>query len=545
MRYIIPVYPWFNSPHDDLYMVELAEQIIKGNWLGEWNSTSQDASNLYKPPGYAIFLALSHFINISPAVVLVFVYLIISYIFVNSLDLLTPNQKLFLYTALSFNPILYSNGFSRVYRESLLLILLWSSISLTLFLILKIMSNKKIKTPMLCFILFFNSLIIGYVKITKSDIYIFTLIPFLASLLYFFYKWRIIQLNFKIIILLTFLVSLGLQLPQNIVKELNYRHYGLRLIEDNNSGYFGEAWKEMARIKVDNDPLGNFPISPLMIKKLSTEIPSFSIISSFMLGDTGWKNSNCESTGECSGFSGGWLQNEFRDAAIVSGVADSPKEFQEYFKKLSVEINDYCKVSKNDCRRPAIYFGGPSLDFEKINFKGSLDSSSLAFSTLLSWNGVQTVRNIYSAKDLSEIKSKVNSFNYVVSGIKYRTSNIQPTNDSLQLTYSIQFIKRVYEQFTNLIFILIILYFIFLSKYVKSKNRITVLDILIFSNIILLVFLSVFYGFIHANGWFILNASEFYFIPFSPIPIIFQFFIVIRLIEALKILTSNSNKLFY
>ena len=158
IREVIPPYVIYNSPHDDLLGVQLARNILIGNWLGTWS-----VNTLAKPPGYSVFLSISHNLHISPTLLTHLIYLITSLLFSylvvivvskNSKHISSIRSKnigRIVFIILAFNPVMFSGNFSRVHRTSLysVLTMLFFTLLILFFLLIleafkKIRENKRI-----------------------------------------------------------------------------------------------------------------------------------------------------------------------------------------------------------------------------------------------------------------------------------------------------------------------------------------------------------------------------------------------------------------
>lgn len=121
LRWLIPANIVPNSPNDDYLGVMLAHNLIQGNWFGGWTPDL-----LSKPPAYSFFLMVAHFIPVDPTVVLHLFYLLISLLFLKfTVDFFNRShmsKEMFMrigFLFLAFNPAVFANDFSRIYRTSL------------------------------------------------------------------------------------------------------------------------------------------------------------------------------------------------------------------------------------------------------------------------------------------------------------------------------------------------------------------------------------------------------------------------------------------
>ena len=87
LRVLIPPNIIYNSPHDDLLGVKIAQDILNGSWLGSW-----DNRTLLKPPGYSYFLVLCHYLHITPHVALHILYILASLYFIYVISLILKSR---------------------------------------------------------------------------------------------------------------------------------------------------------------------------------------------------------------------------------------------------------------------------------------------------------------------------------------------------------------------------------------------------------------------------------------------------------------------
>ena len=128
LRSQVPIQWVFLSGHDDQLGIQLAANIMKG----EWNNRA-----LAKPPGYSIYLVIAHYIPIPLVVLNQFLFASVSLLII-----LTIRGKLLanfryneilsygLFVYLIFQPIRFRSEANRIYRSSTILmipILLYSN----------------------------------------------------------------------------------------------------------------------------------------------------------------------------------------------------------------------------------------------------------------------------------------------------------------------------------------------------------------------------------------------------------------------------------
>lgn len=113
----IPLFAHAGAGHDDRLMINMADSLINGEWLGEYSEKT-----LVKGLFFPFFLAVNHLFGIPYSLSIPGIYSIGCMIFVFGIKKLFPTElPLFIiFLALLFNPISFADEtFLRVYRNSL------------------------------------------------------------------------------------------------------------------------------------------------------------------------------------------------------------------------------------------------------------------------------------------------------------------------------------------------------------------------------------------------------------------------------------------
>ena len=85
LRFLVPARVVWQSPHDDEAGMRIAASLLQGDWLGDWGAQPISHITLAKGPGYAIFLALTHWTGIAPQNLCYIVYMLGALLFVLAL----------------------------------------------------------------------------------------------------------------------------------------------------------------------------------------------------------------------------------------------------------------------------------------------------------------------------------------------------------------------------------------------------------------------------------------------------------------------------
>jgi len=352
-----------NAPNDDLLGVRLANNLIQGNWLGEWN-----INTLSKPPMYSFYLASIHFIPIPYKFINHGLFLLVALgftIYISRLFEVKKNLKLIRFVSfsvLAFNPFIFQTGFNRVYRQSLtvtLIIAFFTSCVMILSSIDKLRFHEFQGGNIKAFrkVLVGSGslgLLYGLMELTNATSY--WILPISLSIILL--GFRIIKCSRKTkleLISLAILTGILFYLiPTGLVKGINKFVYGSYRTENFYSGGFSKAINTWASVQNGSDSRtyiaissgqrqAVYKISPLA-KTLETHLEN--------PAGTGWKSASCNSPIKTCDESANWFSWQLRDAAMASHNFSNEKEFQVFFNELALEISQACKKDLILCGNP-------------------------------------------------------------------------------------------------------------------------------------------------------------------------------------------------
>lgn len=370
LRQLLPGNIVLNSPHDDLLGVQIADSILKGEWLGGWTNRT-----FLKPIGFSLYLVFTKTLSINPIFLIWLGFLILSWvisgILVNESGLSLKHQKSarnFIYGLFALNPNLFSSDMNRLYRTSLNTVCLFAVIVLFLRIYVDHKQMKSLKPISIDYskyrkkaILNFSTLGILYffAYSTRTESF-WLLYPFIIiGLIVYILENRRNQKKRKIkfkkmnrIYLLGLTIGiLTFSVPYFVILSLNSQVYGAPIFENYTKGNFSKTinlWQS-----VENGRSGN----------VSTYISSGQREAVYQISDTatqlkpfletnpgsGWKTNYCQITGDCNEFGGAWLPFALRDAAVQAGGIQNETQFQNYFGQLYAEIKIACDRKRIIC----------------------------------------------------------------------------------------------------------------------------------------------------------------------------------------------------
>lgn len=470
LRWRVPAFIIPSTPKDDLLGVRLTSSLTQGNWLGTW---SQDT--LVKPPGYPIFLSFCHWFDLNPILVTYVIYLIFSAFFVHSLssqlNLNISRAKYFTtFTTLfsTFNPLLYSNDFSRVYRTSLDCLLVFVSLTVLLKIVVELSELSSVRPnfrilQLRYFIILLTlfSCIMGISKVnrTESDWLFLSALLFVIVILIQKFK-KIIGINrFTGCVVLIFIVAfLAFQTPMTILKMINHKVYGSYSGENFYSGNYAKAlnlWsavddgsKMRPGVAIDASQRAIvYKISPTARKlQKYLELPP----------NTGYRVYNCQASGICDE-SGSWFPWEVRDAAITAGSIENETEFQEFFGLIALDIEESCESRKIKCKAPGYAPG--TRDLKSYLNQGTIQKSLGIFIRYPGMIGGKTFQRGDNGHDQSDL-----SVWHSVVRFYYPVPFVQTSLDKFVINF-LGVLKHFY-----MLFFTILLSFIILERIFRLRN---------------------------------------------------------------------------
>jgi hypothetical protein len=451
----IPAHAGFYSPHDDTLGVRVAKNILDGKWLGAWDNLI-----LAKPPGYSIYL---WFAQIFPVEIVVFnqvIVCVIAYIFSRLLySIFLKHNKygeviaFFAFIYLIFNPYLFSVEMSRVYRTSAHAIFILGFLVLVFSLfncIHRFQSDaltigdftKKIRLHTIGLALLYSLLIL-----LRSESYWIlvstALIGFIFSYLSYLQisKSRIKAKQFRNLApSLLILATLTYLVPISLIGQINNTKYGSSLIENYYSGNFAKAIKDWQRVEEGKDPRPYIVVSNEQRSSVYEVSRNAALLKPYLDLSPGesWLGQACDSPLQLCDNSGPWFPWFLRDAVITAGLVNNEKEFQNFFKQISIDIKDACAVGKLECGPIGLGVGAKPLSelpFEQIYSYSLLNTVNVLKSTLEHNGRISNPDKFGAPADVIEMYHEV--VNYDIESTKSGTlPNYSWQLDQLQRVFS-------------------------------------------------------------------------------------------------------------
>lgn len=324
--------PDFYNTHDQRLFASLANEILKGHWLGTY-----DRLTLTKPPFYPLWLALIHILHLPLMLANHLLYISACALFVLAIKPLFSNAKLtFIYLLLLFNPYSYDFNYALGFMsESIYPTLTMLVISSAIGLWVRSIQNNKANIPWATF-LGFTLAAFWTTRIESPWIlpFIFSLIVPLIVLMKGYVR-EILKIILIPLAICTFLVG--------SVAYVNRVNYGVFTTCDLDSKEFQTAYGELLRVKQDN-----FNIDTPLPRKIRLTIipfsPSLTKIEPYL--EELEKNDTYTHQGEIKGPA---IVHMLRWSVESAGYYHHYKEAAVFYKNLSDEINTACTSGELRC----------------------------------------------------------------------------------------------------------------------------------------------------------------------------------------------------
>ena len=352
-----PIVAGYSMIYDDQLMVEQADSIVSGKWLGEYDSRTL-TKGIFTP----LFMALTYILNVPFLIGKEIFYGIACIILILVLSKKIKNKiaLTLIYLVLIINPIEYSAQMSRAYRDGLYM----SLIILLVALLMGIFFNRKQKAKKQ--IIYFIGL-----GLTFSATYLcreetIWLLPFILI-----YSLATIIPNYLNKKILLYLIPIIITLISiNIVCAINYKYYGVYTLNQYWGKAFQSAYGALLRVKPEEE-IKTVPITGETMQRIYEVSPKFAELKDFLEGEKGdeWRDIGITVEGELTG---GYVQWAIMDGVQSLGHYDTATKAEEYYTELADEINKLCdegvlesrcgEIASNSC-----YFN--IIDLIKLIFK--------------------------------------------------------------------------------------------------------------------------------------------------------------------------------
>lgn len=346
-----PTTAQYSMIYDDQLMIEQANSIISGNWLGEYNSKT-----LTKGVFTSLFIALTYILNIPFLIGKEIFYGIACIVFTLIIrkKIKSKIALIIIYLVILINPVEYSVQLCRVYRDGIYasLILFLSAFLIGIFLNRKEKATKQIKYFVGAGIAFSAAYLCREETIWLAPfILIITAVTIIPN-----------YLNKKIILYVIPIIITIISI--NIVCLLNYKYYGVHTLNQYWGKAFQSAYGALLRVKPEEEKQ-RVPITHETMKRLYEVSPKFAELKDFLEGEEGddWRDIGIKIEGELTG---AYVQWALMDAVETLGYYETAQKAEQYYTELADEINQLCDNGVLESRTNKIISNSCYFDLKDI-----------------------------------------------------------------------------------------------------------------------------------------------------------------------------------
>ena len=338
----LPINILAHAKQDDALMVDMAKEMLNGNYLGGYNDLI-----FTKGIMFPLFLVIGYSLGFSYISFQTLVYTLSCAFFIYSIKDFIKSKWILLgiFVALVFNPLSFaSETLMRVYRNGItmsqVLIIIGSYIGMYM--------NRTDKKKTMFFALF-GGLGISTMYHTREDA--FWIMPFmivvtmiLVGLLIKDKKKDIIKTG-KMQTLIYVIPFVMLTLVTNIISTINYNNYGIYTYNELNDSNFTKCMKAIYSVKpnVEIEYVSN---PKEKIERIAEVSPTFSTIVDVMLNNNYKYFDGYDRKPDDGEVEDGWFFWVLRESVVESGVYKTVYDIDNFYLKVTEEINAAIKDGK-------------------------------------------------------------------------------------------------------------------------------------------------------------------------------------------------------
>lgn len=332
-----------DAPHDSLRYIGMAQTIVEGDWLGDYNNMT-----LIRLPMYPLLLALNSLAGWRLHVLQQSVYLLSILLLVAALRAVNMERwRVMIVCALCvFHPIPFY-GANFVTTELLYV----PSATGVMAGCLGLLDSQKRSIAHYGFwlaVLTLSSAVFWYTR--REGVWI---LPFYAICLGFF-LWgckaslRACWVRIAAALLTPCLVVL---LVGHYLASMNEQRYGVRVTNELAEPNLVDAFRWLTRLA----PESRRPYVPITSKAMEAAFrvsPHFALLKPYLSRQTqgrGWGKYGCELMGICDEIAGGWTIWAIRDAAASVGVYSTAARASKFYEAIALEIRQACENGELSC----------------------------------------------------------------------------------------------------------------------------------------------------------------------------------------------------
>jgi hypothetical protein len=329
---------------DDQLFIEQAGAILRGDWLGSYNYLT-----LFKGPFYPLFIATSFLSGIPLLTAQQLLYAAACLVTCLALAPLLRRRVLLLLllAVLLFNPMSVTNTVAtRALREGIYPALSLLSLAGMLGLVLRL--DRPFHQRLIWSVLTGVSLVAFWLT-REERIWILPALAILIGMA----AWRILfekSSTWQAVLISLVIPAVMLGASVLTICGLNLHYYGVFAITEYDSPVFLKAYGSLTRVKPETwQPL--IPVSAETRDRIYAVSPAFAQLKPWLEGDIGMMYGRYGETvkSDSHEMGGGWFHIALREAIDAAGLTADGKFPEDFYKRLTREIDSACTSGKLDC----------------------------------------------------------------------------------------------------------------------------------------------------------------------------------------------------
>lgn len=336
-----------SAGYDDRLFLELAQHLVRGEWLGPYNELT-----LAKGPCYSLFVAAVFKIGLPLFLAQHLFYAAASALFVVALRpaITSAGARCAIYALLLWNPMTFDGPtMGRVLRQHI-----YGPLALLIFAALTALYLRRAapgRAPWRWVVLL--GLASGAFYLTREESIWFAPTMALLAGAYVFGSWKISPTAARRAAGWLGVAFALATVPVLAVCAKNRSHYGWFGTCEFRAGDFADAYGAMLRVRVGPE-LPFVPVTREAREAMAAVSPAFAAVQAELAKGIarGWAGASASVTGlppEAGQIGGGWMMWAFREAAAKSGPHESARVMLARYRQIAREINAAC----DDGRLPA------------------------------------------------------------------------------------------------------------------------------------------------------------------------------------------------
>lgn len=336
----LPITAHAHGTYDDALFIRLAESVVSGQWLGDY-----DKLTLVKAPLYPLYIAANYLLGLQFKTMEHAIYIVACVILYLALIKARVNPYLALvpFMLLLFNPYHHASVERGWFYAAIVFLVIAG--------IYYMISIRTVSGSIRSSHAFLLGLGLAALYLSREEtIWLYPLLAVAFTLLFYQPdRQRALLLMSKVLPLLL----LGMAIPISAVLSMNYLKYGHFGIKDSAVKEFKTTFKLMKSVRTDEEK----PFVDVTHKSLTQMFdvsPALARFQPHLQGSLGkqWGGLMCKRHAEaCNEIGGGYIFWALRDALAAEGYYQSPDKMRSVYSEISEELQRGCSSGRLDCSR--------------------------------------------------------------------------------------------------------------------------------------------------------------------------------------------------